>query len=1511
MENVIDWASVQPEPVEVTRPVTATPDATPEVTPDATPASGAVDWDSVQPEAIAGTEVAPASPETATGWRDKIPLGIGKMIPDKWVSPAIPWTRIQDLSKKYGISEEEAAQYVAAKGGTMDMIGRRNIMANQTSAEEARNRGELLAWHGLASQGSGAARELANNVLTSVIYPKEQAVGANLDMLPFVNALDHFSGPKWERGFKDEVHDLLANNNSAYKTAMDMLYTAPTFAVAGEGLGAAAAVTGVSKLAAPVVAKATSLAGRMGLSEVTAKATVSAAVAYTKVATEAGLMQGTLEAVAAPSGHGGEAFVHGAEVGAAIATLGLTVGKVAGKAIEATPLNRALATKQLSNFGEKAAADMKDRIPETKQLLDVGHTGDITSLPRAINELTAYGEKIGVSSDVVESVARSKEYMESEGLSTDPEADMSRKVADRQAKVAVFNAAVKNFDETKTRVETKLLADMDAGKPLPTDTATLDKVAEVLGIDEADISRDARSLSRRSEFAMDMRKGYDNLPEADKTTLRTAAYTDAIKDHLTNIDRDELTTRNEIVQMRKSGNPQTFGLLEDLNSQLAKYRDALGITDSALRNKSNDIIGDARRSGIAPVDSTDTLKLAATQRAIKLHADLELADFATNYLPSFVKQAPRGNVDIGKLMRGIRGATDLEAAAGMEFVPKSIGDAARAAAENGTWKDGAKVLKTWATDIMKDRKTSDITMDGYREFIDKVIHDQGNNPEVVRNWFVQHQLNRKMQELAVEYRLGSRIPKQGVWDEAAKRALPAHVILDEIERRWPGTGMGEASIEINNGLQRAAQMADNIMEGARDAGLKSITDAVKSGAVDKHELFKLIDNPEHVVRGSREVQAATIKAAAEWRKVASYLLERARENDMHIEARENWIHHTTMSENDIIYTITSKMKELGIESGGEMEPSVFKSQLETNPEFAKLVDALEFSTGVKIASASDFADATFQLHDAAGVARAIAPQFAGAKSRAELGGIPELLLEHDINKLSEKYVRQMTQTSILTEPLAHLKAVADALDAVGAEAYKRGSGVEGRTGNTKLNIAAADAGFIRDFMGATSGAPKTGLLQEKILNPMSRNRAVKLAERWKGNPVMFDRAMKAPGYMSDIITGMLYSTMLLRPTSLFKHLTQPILAMAEELRHPEAATMGFNSSVKAAAALMRSKVRIFGNSEWARALDLMKERGMFPERIDDINRAGGSLRDIPGKVMEKTTAEGGLAGAAELSKYYAKIMTSPRVITENINRLGVLIFADDVLNAVKSGKMSSEQAFGKMTSPGMKAELMNAGKNLTDEHLSTYENYLNQKGHYVYNSPQKPQIIRDVGPLMGAFLRFGSEVTGTIYNRVRSGNMAALSEQMSRQAVWLILASKYIDDLGEHNERFKTLSRDIFGGEGLAHLHPAKLAASYLTAGAIPVMKQNYALSILSSMAGAATLDRKSTENLTRTILEALPGTRIGEILIDQIYTHGIRGRAEAPIGDEVKAIEKGMGQRVDWIRKHVGLKVKAVQDLE
>ena len=36
-------------------------------------------------------------------------------------------------------------------------------------------------------------------------------------------------------------------------------------------------------------------------------------------------------------------------------------------------------------------------------------------------------------------------------------------------------------------------------------------------------------------------------------------------------------------------------------------------------------------------------------------------------------------------------------------------------------------------------------------------------------------------------------------------------------------------------------MADNIMEGARDAGLKSVTDAVKSGVVDKHELFKLID----------------------------------------------------------------------------------------------------------------------------------------------------------------------------------------------------------------------------------------------------------------------------------------------------------------------------------------------------------------------------------------------------------------------------------------------------------------------------------------------------------------------------------------------------------------------------------------------------------------------------------------------------------------------------------------------
>ena len=500
----------------------------------------------------------------------------------------------------------------------------------------------------------------------------------------------------------------------------------------------------------------------------------------------------------------------------------------------------------------------------------------------------------------------------------------------------------------------------------------------------------------------------------------------------------------------------------------------------------------------------------------------------------------------------------------------------------------------------------------------------------------------------------------------------------------------------------------------------------------------------------------------------------------------------------------------------------------------------------------------------------------------------------------------MTQTALLTEPLAHLKAVADALDVIGMDSYKRTSSAEGRR-SSKMTIAAADAAYIRDFMGAVAGAPKPGFMAEKLTNQLSRQRAIKLAERWAGSPTMFDRAMKAPGYVGEIITNALYSTMLLRPSSLYKHVMQPVLAMAEEVGHSFAPAMALNSSLKAVGVFAKSLLgERLGDSEGLRAFKLMKERGMFPEHVDDISRgAEGGMTGIIGKVSETAKTEGKLAAAAELSRYYARFMTAPRMLTEKVNRLGVLIFADDVFSAVKSGAMTSEQAFGKMSSPGMKAELMSAGKNLTDEHLNIYENYLNQKGHYVYNSPQKAQVIRDVGPMMGAFLRYGSEVTGTIFNRIRSGNLSGTMEQMARQAVWLTLATKYVESLGERNDRFREVSKDILGASGFTHLHPGIIASSYVTAGVIPFLKQDYSMALLSNMLGVATLNRKDTEQFTKTLLEALPGTRIGEILMDQIYTHGIRGKAEAPIGDWIKSVEKGVGGKVDWLREHMGMHVK------
>jgi hypothetical protein len=451
-------------------------------------------------------------------------------------------------------------------------------------------------------------------------------------------------------------------------------------------------------------------------------------------------------------------------------------------------------------------------------------------------------------------------------------------------------------------------------------------------------------------------------------------------------------------------------------------------------------------------------------------------------------------------------------------------------------------------------------------------------------------------------------------------------------------------------------------------------------------------------------------------------------------------------------------------------------------------------------------------------------------------------------------------------------------------------------------MATADAAFIRNYMRKVAGFGGRGRLSEKIIQPFVIKRVNKLAEKYSSDPVKLEQALNAPRYMGEIISNGIFSATLSRPASAVKNLTQISLVTAEEINHPEAIQLGMAAMAKAGWGLSRMAAgepfedeiisgvfkRMHAEGKLAR-----DKVGEATTRIATASEGKGVVGRLveTGRQMGKTYREKGkLAVAADMSRIWADALLSLFSKSEQVNRVGTALMVDDIIRYVKSGRWTADQAFGKISSPSVKKHLMDAAErgNITAREAGIFEDHLLQKSQFVYNDAQKAQVIKDLGPILGAFMRYGSEATGVVVGKMRSGQLDKVVETSMRQLTWLALGDAYINNLGEKNEAFKARKEAIIGKGALYKLSPITGASDYLTGGVFPVTEQPYSLRIISNLAKAAKGDGKAIGDSTKTMLELIPGVAITETIIDDMYTKMLLGRDENNARDAVKAIGKG-----------------------
>jgi len=1455
-----------------------------------------------------------------------------------WMAKVYSDEEVTRLADKYGKDKAEVEQYIRVKGGVVDIFIKMARAKNDAEARKALEHGELLKFIPSPEKVDGAAFDFANNMYNLANHAPDMLKGDLLRATGGMYAIDQMSGDKNEMALKDELDQMQKGDMALFTHAPEIAIQMAGGAAVGK-FAAAKVAPMVAPMLSPVTKAISGLAARSGAATraipYVGKPLAAAgnlAAEWAKLSAEVGAVTGVQSALVAPRGEKVEALGVGFIAGSALVVAGAAGGAAAKGIARATMGTIRGVTKLIDDVGGKAAAKIAASKADQELAFAVAHTGTDV-LPNDVAELQRISKSLGVGEDVVTRVVNSKNFIRSLDIPAvgDEIAELTTGMATREAKRDILKRSIPNYvDPKRVRAENQLYDIMNnvpgAGK-LPTSLEAVSAYAEAFDLDIRRITtidvkskalRDGIGLDPAAIKAMD-KLSFNDLPGDVKTKLRIAAYTDAIMEHMSKVTPDTLDLSTRFLKL--SAEPRASSeYIEDLYAAFTNRYDLpsreLANTTKVVLERNRKLVGEVVQS-LSP-ESRTAIEVAARKRAIEIFARREYIAFTEQTLPSYLRQRA-DKVNLPKLFDSIKTSDGVAAAVdSFTWIPEAVRNGARESLNAGRWQDAAGKLAAWSSEVTRGGKAYGMNLASARKYVEKAMHDAGNSPEVIRGYWLNHRLEREMVNIAGANRAASRTATQGLADRAFRALLPKHVVLDDISRRW-GLSLDEVNLRLNNSREMSNQRAAEWSDNARELGLTRVKGLIDEHGIPWEDLVTAIENPNILGSISDPGRRNAMRTAIDtYRGVTDWMLDISAGYGRNIERRANYVHHAPVSGVEAITILRKELK--GVDLPNITDENLTARML--SPDFAGLSHSLQFVTGHKITGAETFREAVALLSDTRAVSRNLAPEIAAAKSRSITGGIPWLIREKDLMKLTDRSLRQLSRNVFLDADLNKLNGMARALDAIGDEAYKRVTETGGKTGG-KLIQASADAAFIRTYMREQAGFGDRGWMSEQVVKQVTMRRVNRLATKFADDPTTLERAIEMPGHVGEIITNLIYSSTLHRPASFIKNLTQTPLVTAAEVRSGKATGIAVASMMKAGAVLsMDSASRgKFGDRALMDVYNYMVSTGRIAAgRIQEAARdiAGtargtgvmGKVGAAAGHVAETSRTKGKVAAAAELSEWYANGMLYAFGKTEAVNRLGTAVFADDILRGVKAGRITPDDAFGLISSPSVRRHMLSAAESKTFDRATSdmYMDYLLQKSQFVYTEAQKATFIKDVGPILGAFMRYGSEATGIVYNRIRSGNLPDAVEAAVRPLIWLALGQRYIEDIGNESERFRATKEALIGKGELQKMAPITAATDYLLMGLADPMEQTYSMKIISNLRKSIWSDnekdkQKARGDTIKTLIEITPFVAQYETIVDDLYTRAITGKSETPARDAVKAIKRGTvkkwkelpGDIADW----------------
>ena len=1407
--------------------------------------------------------------------------------------------QITEWSKQFNLDEDKVRKYVELKGGVINALQSAegdpkkaaHNMRNELDKFVTKHGADVYKKSDLALMTSFVASDEALAMFKEAPREVWSAV-KNALVLPLF--MDRASGSEEERKFKEFL-------DSDGQLGGDIVLSRLMTDIAAGTITGGAAVSAAKKLAPKAVSAAMkfspikSLAERLG-----AGAKVARAAAKVDIGAKAIALGGASGALtgAATSREGKmlEDTITGLAFGSAIPVLaGAATGFVKGT-VKSTQLLKGMVTKQISSVAREAGETVEARKQTERMLFEMAQTGDTSILPESLDELENIAETLGVTPKQINTAMKDEEVRKITGVSSKLSGLSEKQIDKREiaAKKSLLFKKIEGLNETEIRNKEFVLDIVEGKRQLPTDLQKLKGVAERLKIKPKEVEQ----FTGNAEFKSKLGIG-DVVNKADKQKLEKAAINEVILRRFEGLDANKIKAERELYRISK-GDVKIDWTKDNVN----KFADLL-IDPKAVKNtmKSSKISAETgTKLAVEQMPEGDKAKLKAEAiRTVLLRkAETELHGFASDYSPDLMRQ--RGDLfNANSIINSIDSAESFQNALGTfphVFGEEIINKAKAASIEKG-WRAGTKVLEEQAKEILGAAKKEGLenSFKSSRDYLKKIIHDEGQDPEKIFSAFTDYRKYREAIKIANGKEVAQEVKRTPFSNKIWNIIAPDHQKIDDIERRWDLDDLAIANLNINN----KTQIMDNhiaVFKNKMDDTLgRDVTALMRSGDWDGWAFHQYVNNPSSDVTkltSNKKMQEALPSLERKFRIVDDSILDEVEPLGVKVDRRKNHISNIPVNPIEGAARVQGAVNEndvLGMLLDEDASTRKFLSKIEGNKEVKEILDAVEYLTqtfdemGIakihKIENAKQLRRALTTIADGKDIKASVSPMLQFTRARSESQTIPRILLETDPRAILNKNIRSFLSSAYLKDDIKTVYRNMKILQNIGANAA--------RVNNyRKVNIAETDAAALERYLNKLTGSDQ-GLSEQVITSKFQKYWVNKVYQKGLSENEV-KKAIEVPNKITSIAQNLIYAALFSAPKTAIRNSLQTGMNVSSVIGGKIGRELAASSTMETMVGMLTPGTPL-GNKYKEIGERLFREGKAGREAsgvLSEMTQAKGVKEKA--KALIKTTkrefTEGGkLAGADVVTQMYAKGMLAVFEKFETNNRIATAILSEKYVEAIKKGLIKSEDWFKDVTSPGVKRKLTSlANEGNWTEVNKLFEDQALQKVQFIYNEANKANMVKDLGPVFGALLRYPTEAISGMIGQLKAGQTDALVEKLVYPAVWLSLAGAYVNQAQKRSERFQAAKEALYGKGNLPGVSPLATLSALDVRGNTPL-----AFKITSDLFGAASGNEKSLEDLIKQITTFVPGKPLANILMDDVYTRLIKGDTDVPVSGAEKAIKKGV----------------------